>query len=737
MKKELLSPAGDIESLKAAIHGGCDAVYLAGKKFGARKFSKNFTNEELIDAIKYSHLYGVKIYVTVNTMIFEEEMEEALNYVGFLYKNGVDALIVQDIGLIREIKKIYPDLEIHASTQLHNYRQESFDLLEELGVTRVVLAREDTLEEINKIKTPLEKEVFIHGAICICYSGQCLFSSLVLNRSGNRGECAGMCRLPYKLKNNQEYIDTNGDYILSPRELCTIDNFKDLMDSDIKCFKIEGRMKSPAYVYYVTKIYRMLMDKYYQGLTLEITEEEYNNLLVLYNRKFTLGHLFDKKNSELMNIDSPNHQGLSLGKVISITPKKIGIKLSYGLNQEDGIRFTSENKGMIVNFLYNKNNMLINNAKPGEIVYVDNKIGLSKYSIVVKTIDKKLITLLENYPLKKIPITMKFTAILENNISLEVSDGKNKITLCKYMVDKALKTPTSKEDIISKLNKLGDTPYTLSKIDIEMSDNVFIPIKNINHLRQEIIEKLSLARTSTKSVNIKGKYIPKDVVKKKNNVKLSVLVRNKEQLLSVIDKDIDRIYLTDLNLFNEYSKSYKNLVYRENRLSPCNLNDRLMISEYASLGKNPSITDYYLNVANLSYIDYLSEKGIKNITLSVELNPSQIKEIASKNNTDSKLEILVYGRVELMVMKYSINDMFKLDKTNNYYLIDRNHQSYKLLEEEGFTHIFNSEKEHYTKEEVKKIIASNVDYIRLEFLDETKEEVLKILENYQQLIPKI
>ena len=271
-KKELLAPAGDMESLKAAIHAGADAVYLGGKRFGARRFSPNFSHEELKIAVDYAHLYGVKVYVTVNTMIYEKEMEDAYQYAKFLSEIGVDALIVQDIGLIRLLHIHFPELELHASTQLHNYTKNNFDELARLGVKRVVLARESSLSEIESISTPLEKEVFIHGAICISYSGQCLFSSLVLGRSGNRGECAGMCRLPFTLEKADGKILKEPAYLHSPKDLCTVSKFKELMDSDIKSFKIEGRMKSATYVYLVVKIYRYLMDAYDEGKVMCISD---------------------------------------------------------------------------------------------------------------------------------------------------------------------------------------------------------------------------------------------------------------------------------------------------------------------------------------------------------------------------------------------------------------------------------------------------------------------------------
>ena len=217
-KTELLCPAGNFKMLEAAIYNGADAVYLSGNKFGARKFANNFNNEEIIEAIRLAHLYGVKVYITINTLIKDEEVEEFINFVEFIHKNNVDAVLMQDLGMINLVRKTFPNLEIHASTQFHNHNNEDLKFLKSIGIKRAVLAREMSIDEIKKLDIDIEKEIFVHGALCISYSGECLMSSMILNRSGNRGECAGMCRLPYKLLENDKELITKGNYILSPKE---------------------------------------------------------------------------------------------------------------------------------------------------------------------------------------------------------------------------------------------------------------------------------------------------------------------------------------------------------------------------------------------------------------------------------------------------------------------------------------------------------------------------------------
>ena len=288
MKHELLAPAGNMECLKQAVFNGADAVYLAGKTFGARKFAQNFTNEELVEAIKFCHLYDVKVYVTMNTLVKDNEVDDFLEQAEFLHNNGVDAILVQDFGMICLLREKFPRLEIHASTQANTSSSETAELFYKLGVKRVVFSREMSLEEINKITVPIEKEVFVHGALCICYSGCCLMSSMIGTRSGNRGECAGSCRLPYSLEKDGEILSTN-KYLLSTKELNTSENFAELLKSNIDCFKIEGRMKSPEYVGFVTRFYRELIDNY------STTDLETNNdlLKTLFNRGFTKGRLFN------------------------------------------------------------------------------------------------------------------------------------------------------------------------------------------------------------------------------------------------------------------------------------------------------------------------------------------------------------------------------------------------------------------------------------------------------------
>ena len=497
MKHELLAPAGDIESLYQAIHNGADAVYLGLKTFGARAYSKNFDNDEIIKAIETAHLYGVKIYVTMNTLVKDSEVEDFLEQVEFLYLNGVDAIIMQDYGMINLVRRMYKDLEIHASTQANNSSIDTIKMYHDLGVKRVVLSRELSLDEIKKIDVDIELEVFIHGALCISYSGNCLMSSMIGNRSGNRGECAGSCRLKYDLLKDGKTISKN-KYLLSTKELNTSYNFNELLNSNIKSFKIEGRMKSPEYVGFITRFYRKLIDKEEINI-----EEELNKLKTIYNRKFTLGNLFNSK--DITNIDTPNHIGLEIGKVISITKDKIKIKLARELNQFDGIRFLESSKGLIVNYLYDEKNNLISSAN--NIVYIDNKIDLTTKDSVYKTLDNKLITSLKKYNLKKIEIKICFQAIKNNKIKVILEDNYNKVEVEGSIVKEAITSPITEDDVKKHLLKLGNTPFICNDIKLNLSNNIFIQVKEINELRRTAVDLLIKKRSYSKRTLNKEKII--------------------------------------------------------------------------------------------------------------------------------------------------------------------------------------------------------------------------------------
>ena len=686
-KPELLSPAGNFDSLKAAIHGGCDAVYLGGKLFGARAFSNNFSNEELIEAINYAHLYGIKVYVTVNTLIYENEVDKFMDYVDFLYKNNVDALIIQDIGMMDLIRKTYPLLELHASTQMHIHNLEGVKLVESLGLKRVVLARETSIELINEIKknTKIELEVFIHGALCVSYSGQCLFSSLIGNRSGNRGSCAGSCRQKYNLLVDNKKINKD-NYLLSCKDLCTIEDIGKLIDIGVDSFKIEGRMKSPNYVYLVTKLYRQAIDSYFDGKKINIDLTE---LKSIFNREYTKGFIFNETN--IVNEYRPNHLGIEIGKVIKSQNNYIDILLTKDLNINDGIRFIDDDIGFIVKKIF-KNKKSINHAKKGEIVsiYYQGRISQTK---VVKTTDyllnKKIDDILKNKRL--ISINGELEAYKNKPLKLKITDGINEAEVIGNNVEKSLTSPISFERIKQQLNKLGKTIYKFENLIVKGDNDIFISIKELNDLRNKTICLLNKKRL------YKYKY-----VKKEYSINLPDFPKERNYNISIKDiNDYDKcsnfkyIYMEE-DLYNKIDDVRKVLKLSRVLENHKDYNTKLLVGELGALIYQNLLTDFSFNVTNSYSVAFLHSHNVKQICLSYELTDTQIKNLIdayhNRYHKHPNLELVIYGNLEAMVSKYNINKKYNI---NNSILEDRFKNKYPIVIKNGFMYIYDCKKRNY------------------------------------------
>lgn len=731
---ELLAPAGDMDSLLAAVNNGADTVYIGGKKFGARKFAPNFDEQELKEAIQVCHTHGVKLYVTVNTLIHDTELEEALQELKFLYEIGVDAVITQDIGLIRLARKYLKDLELHASTQMHTTNEEALEELKELGIKRAVLAREMTKEEIVSLHTDLELEVFVHGALCVSYSGQCLFSSLVLNRSGNRGECAGMCRLPYRLKVDGTVQKKEGSYLLSPKELMTLPKLKEILDLDkISSFKIEGRMKNATYVGYVTKLYRTAIDAYYNQKESLLSAEEENNLKSLFNREFTLGHFFKDSKRNLMNPNSPNHLGSELGKVTKVTKDKIQILLTEDLYQEDGIRFAN-GTGMVANKIY-QNGLLVREGKTGSIVEVDNKVNLTETDQVRKTYNAKLEKEMKEVPERKQAIQITVEAIIGKPLKVTVSDGTHTAMASSYIVEKAKTAPVTKERIAYQMEKLGGTSYVATEIHVNSSPNAFIPIGNLNDVRRKAIDELERQETKTKAVSLNW-HLPKRTSKMVTNIEptISVSVKSKEQLEAVLSLEPDRVYVTDEKLYQEY-RERKNVYYRYPKVHPnYQEKERVVIGELGGFTNNPKemITDYSLNAYNHETVHQYLKKA-KLVNLSVELTDNEIETLLETYydvyGTLPAVELLVYGRTELMMIK---NDFSEVDCKKKYELEDRNHACYPLEFHKDTMILYHSK----VKDEIDQVSKwlGKIRSFRIDLLEEDGETAKKIVNRLKKIL---
>ena len=683
---ELLSPAGNMDSLIAAVQAGCDAVYLGGTLFGARAFAGNFNDDELVMAINYCHLRGVKVYVTTNILIYEHEVERFLNYVEFLHKNNVDAVLIQDLGMLDLVHKTFPNLECHASTQMHIHNLDGVIMANKLGCKRVVLARETPISLVKEIKEKIDVdlEIFAHGALCVSYSGQCLFSSLIGNRSGNRGSCVGSCRLPYKIVDNHNKTLNNGDYPLSMKDLNTLEYIGELIEAGVSSLKIEGRMKSPEYVYTVTKLYRMAIDSYYETGKVKIDLEEINNLQKLFSRGFTKGYLFNEEIDHILNTNRPNHQGIYIGKVIDYKNGFVSVKLTESVSINDGLRIVldDDDYGVVLNEFY-INKELVKVANEGDTITFKVSKVIPKNSKVLLTKDSRLIDKIDNV-IKTNPRKVGITGLilLHNNKPMEmvVTDYNHSIKVVGDIVEEAKSHPTTKEEVLDKMNKISDTIYTFDNIRVDISDNVFIPFKKLNELRHKLFNELDEARLEKKEFK-KGKYDIQLNDYKHEELK-SVLVNkdNKEKY--------DIIYSEDIN-----DKIYKipKVVYDYSKYDP---NKEYLVSELGAFNRLTNIScDYSFNVVNSYTVALLHSLGAKRVTLSLELTPKQIENLMEAYQDRYKkkpnLEIIVSGYREVMTLK---TNLCKLYNNDNLYLVDRFNNKYRIRNRENITYIYEHKK---------------------------------------------
>ena len=668
MKKvELLAPAGNMENLKYAVMAGCDAVYLGLKKFGARAFSSNFSDNEFIEAVNYCHLYGVKVYVTLNTIIYDYEVEDFLKTVDFIHKNNVDAVLIQDLGMLDLVRKTYPNLEVHASTQMHIHNLDGVKVLEKLGIKRAVLARETSIDTIKYIKenSNIELEVFVHGALCVSYSGECLMSKFIGGRSGNRGECAGACRLSYDVVDCNNNILNKNKYPISTKDLNTIYYIDKL---------IESGMKSKEYVYMVVKLYRDTIDNYYKTGKVIVNEEYLLKLKKIFNREYTKGFLFNINNNELINSYRPNHMGVNVGKVLNYKNGYATILLTDHVSIGSGLRVLSKNNkdvGILVNEFY-KNNKLVKDAYKNDIISIKVHDKVFKNDIVVITNDKSISNSIEDFiknNKRKVLISGKVSCKL-GIITLEVSDGINKVVVSSNNVFKSINKSTTKEDISVKLNKLVNTVYKFNSLDINIDSNLFIPLKEINGLKNNMVVLLNDKRLY-KINYVKSKYYI-DLPDFKKEELITCYTNN----INNLDKKYDIVY-TDKNCLPRVVDKYENY-------------NNVMIGELGGFNKCSNVTtDVSFNVVNSYAVAFLHSMGASCVTLSYEMTDTDIENLVNsyinRYNKRPNLELIVYGYPVIMCSKYSLNKEYN---KNILYLKDRFNNKFRVITKNNIMYIY-------------------------------------------------
>ncbi|MBU5670140.1 DUF3656 domain-containing protein [Peptoniphilus sp. MSJ-1] len=704
---EVLAPAGDMAALRAAVSAGADAVYLGAWEFSARAKAKNFTLEDLKEAIHYCHLRDVKIYVTVNILVADFELKRALNLVKDLYEVGVDALILQDLGLAREIRKNYPDFEIHASTQMaiNNYYGAKF--LKELGFSRVVLARETPLFEIEKISTlDVEIETFIHGALCVSYSGECLMSSMIGGKSGNRGECAQACRKAYDIYDFSGNKIADKKYYLSPKDLNTLEDVGKIIDAGGYSLKIEGRMKNPEYVYQVVRSYRKALEN---NLTLKDKEDTTQ----VFNRGFTKGLFNGDFGRNFTSFDRPDNRGVEIGKVVS-AKKDVIVRFNEDIYPGDGLEFLGDrgNFGFKSEEFYKKDRdyKLNLNKKPLENSNINRTYSIKLY----EKIDEKL----KDYEFKKdIDIKVEIEVGKFPKIFAKTEDFDSIFEL-EEEVQEAKNAPLSKEKAEENISKLGDSIFEIRNLEIDIKGNAFMPVSSINKLRREVVENLERKILKSRLNRNEKSYVEREYKSKEKKLasRIKVFFTNLEDLKNTDLNEVDEIILRvkdlekykKLNL-NKNVSIYLDKFYSYKELE--NLRNYILKNDFVKgiwannlseieIFNNDDFeinADIGLNVFNSETVEFYNNEGLHSITLSPELNSRQIDEIIK--NTDANLNIVSYGRIPVMTMKHCPYSVIKgcVDERDcpncehkNYLIRDAKSVDFEVLRHNTFTEIFNS-----------------------------------------------
>ena len=764
---ELLLPVGNFDCLKAAVQNGADAVYLGASNFNARNSATNFDYEELEKAVDYAHLRNVKVHLTLNTLIKNEEFEAAVSLAKYAYEIGIDAIIVQDLGLACFLINNFPNLPIHASTQMTCHNLVGAKYLEKIGFKRIVLSRELSIDEIEYIKSNVscEIEVFAHGALCISYSGQCLYSSLIGGRSGNRGKCAQGCRLPYELLENDKTIDKG--YLLSPRDLCSLEILPELLKTGVDSLKIEGRMKSPEYVATVTRIYRKYVNMAINNNTYLINEQDKKDLLQVFNRgNFSTGHLKDLPNKKLIFKERPSNTGIFIGSISKYNSNKghITFLLEDKISIGDTITFEHEPTTYKVSELISNNQNLETCNSKIKVIMGRMKGNIHVHDKIYKIADKELSrTAKGSYSkeVKKIPLNCNLEMHLNKPLKLTITDNNISISVTSDIIPSiATSSPISKERLETSLNKTNDTPFIFKYITIDLDNNLFIPISTINDLRRKALVKYSdfVINKYKKSLDFKFKekiYVYNNHSKKKICLLLNILntnfdysklenidklyvplkyfsSNNYENILKILSNKFNLYIYMPLILKANYRNIFKNTI--ENCLEKFNIKEFVisnigefeLLKEYSK--KYEFIANYCLNIFNNYTINSLN---CNIVTLSPELNTNEINQLSI--NTNHETEFIVYGRIPLMTSNYCLlgksNKCYpqclqNCNNKNKYYLKDRVNFKFPIVPDniQTITTIYNSKINSINTHEI------NIDNLRIDILNENIEETNKIIE---------
>ena len=751
---ELLSPVGDFDCLKAAVQNGANAVYFGGQLFNARYSAKNFDKDGIREAVNYAKSRNVKINFTLNILLKNNEFDDAIDVVKYIYELGVDAVIVDDLGFAKYIIDNFPGMEVHGSTQMTIHNLDGAIALKNLGYSRVVLARESTLSDIDYIcrNANIDIEAFVHGALCISYSGQCLFSSAIGGRSGNRGRCAQPCRMYYNMletSDNVSYKNIGKGFLISPRDLCGLDFIPDLIKAGVKSFKLEGRMKTPEYVATVTRIYRKYIDLALSDNEYVVDKNDLHDLMLAFNRGgFSNGCLGGDDNHDYVFEEKPSNQGLYIGNISKIDKKNglISLKTNEPLDIGDTFLVQQEDHKYTISEIL-KNGSHVKSAAIGDLVTIGRVKGKLELGDKVFKINSAIISKeikeFNSHEHVKIPLVANFKALIGKPLKLEVvsldEPGNTYFGLSTTISNEiqpieAISNPISKERLIEQLNKTTDTNFEFRQINIEMDNNIYIPkISSINALRRDALNALY-----QKGIDNFTRILPSKLHSTKLvHQHVFPSIRTYSVLLNSINnsmdysslKNVDRVYiplkffikkefeskLLEISQFTDcyidiptiVRDNFRNVFYNnfDEKVNKFNIKG-LVISNLSGIefmmkyvGKLDIVSKYTLNIYNNHTIDELKKVGVNRVTISPELDTDTIIDLC--NNSSLPTEFLVYGKLPVMHIQYcplgKSNKCYptcsmKCKTSNRFYLEDKLGYKFEFVPDnmQTITKIYNS-----------------------------------------------
>lgn len=777
-KPELLAPAGGWDCLKAAVANGADAVFFGLPQFNARLRADNFTEDELLEVTTFCHQHGVSAYVTLNTLVFTNELDDAAAYLRLLNRSGVDALIVQDIGLVRLASTIVPELPIHASTQMTITSPQGVEIARELGISRSVLARELSLRELSSFDPlRMQLEVFVHGALCVAYSGQCLTSESLGQRSANRGECAQACRMPYEMIVDGIRHDL-GDrrYLLSPQDLAAAEDIPALIKCGVTGFKIEGRLKSPEYVAAVCQVYRKAIDAAWAGEPRKMSADDRYQLEMTFSRGLYSGWIHGVNHQELVDGRFGKKRGPFVGTISEISPDFVSFETQVPLNPGDGVVFDTgtdpdhEQGGRIYEirgrrYYFRHGYIDHTRLKRGDRIWKTDDPDLGKrlrqsYGGRIKT----------RHP---IPFDIAVSGSAGKPLVMESSG----ILICSMMpLETALSAPLSEEKLRMQLKKTGDSGFELRALKLNLDGDLILPISEINRMRRDLLEKLLIASNRPRSEN-SGTWrdvfeksfesATADLLNVQADAELRVLCRTMEQVEAVLDAGVREIY-TDFEDIRRYKdavslvrscgqsriylatpriqKSAEDGFFKfiENAEPDGVLIRNLGAVSYFRNTKLPVVGDFSLNVANPLSAQFFITAGIERLTISYDLNIAQVLDLLQET-PPSWFELTIHQHMPMFHMEHCVfaaflssgkdhTDCGRPCDRHRVHLKDRVGMKHPLLADVGCRNtLFNAVAQTgacYFNE----LRKAGLRHFRVELLGENASGTKKILRVYSELL---